>query len=41
MTDEARAVVAIAPQRIVVKLPATLEALKAATVLRAEGCTVP
>ena len=39
MTDEARGVVALAPQRIVVKLPATLEAVKAATVLRAEGCS--
>jgi transaldolase len=38
MVDEARAAVALAPQRIVVKLPATLEAIKAATVLRAEGC---
>ena len=38
MTDQARAAVALAPARIVVKLPATLEAIKAATVLRAEGC---
>jgi len=38
MVDQARAAVALAPQRIVVKLPATLEALRAATALRAEGC---
>ncbi len=38
MVDQARAAVALSPQRVVVKLPATLEALRAATALRAEGC---
>ena len=35
--DEARAAAALAPQRIVIKLPATLEAIRVATPLTGEG----
>jgi len=38
LVDQARAAVSLSPQRIVVKLPATLEAVRAATALGAEGC---
>jgi transaldolase len=37
MADQARAAAALAPDRVVAKLPATLEAIVLATALRAEG----